>query len=87
MKTNHTQGKWNIQNRGTNVPLYILSEDKTVIAIVTWRKESEANAKLIAAAPELLENLIRLVDRMEENELGHTSSVKRAKEAINKATK
>lgn len=32
----------------------------------------------------LLENLIRLVDRMEENEMGQMSAVRRAKEAIEK---
>lgn len=48
--------------------------------------ESEANAKLIASAPDLLENLIRCVDRLEENRLGHFTAVRRAKEAIKKAT-
>jgi len=43
-------------------------------------------AKLIASAPDLLENLIRCVARMEENEMGHFSAVERAREAIKKAT-
>jgi len=51
------------------------------------KEEIEANAKLIAAAPELLENLIRCVDRLEENGFEKMSAVRRAKEAINKATK
>ena len=46
----------------------------------------EGNAKLIAASPELLENLIRCVDRLEENGMGDMSAVRRAKESIKKAT-
>ena len=48
--------------------------------------EAKANAKLIVAAPEMLENLIRCVDRLEENGMGDMSAVKRAKTAIKKAT-
>jgi len=46
----------------------------------------EANAKLFVMAPKLLENLIRCVDRLEENGLGDMSAVTRAKKAIKKAT-
>lgn len=48
-------------------------------------EESHANAKLICAAPDLLKNLIRCVDRLEENGMGDMSAVRRAKEAIKKA--
>lgn len=58
-------------------------------------EQSEANAKLICEAVNnydklkednalLLDNLKRLIDRMEENDLGQMHSVKRAKEAIQK---
>ena len=46
----------------------------------------DANAKLFAAAPELLENLIICVDSIEENGMGDMSAVRRAKEVIKKAT-
>lgn len=49
------------------------------------KEEAEANAKLIAAAPQLLSNLIRCVDRLEENGMGDIFAVKKAKDAINKA--
>lgn len=51
-------------------------------------KEAMANAKLISAAPDLLENLIRIIDRIEEAELQNNfpSAYARAKQAIKKAT-
>ena len=47
----------------------------------------EANAKLIAAAPELLENLTRIIDRIEESNLqgNFPSAYQRAKQALKKA--
>lgn len=49
---------------------------------------SDADAKLIASVPELLENLIRIIDRIEENgyHTSFTSAYERAKAAIKKAT-
>lgn len=46
---------------------------------------SKENAQIIVCAPELLENLIRCVERLEENGYGNFSAVERAKQAINKA--
>jgi hypothetical protein len=46
----------------------------------------EADALLISKAPELLKMLELLVDRMEENDLGNFSAVKRAKQLIKEAT-
>lgn len=70
MKTNHTAGKWAYD--GTDL---ILSEKEKVIADISpcngygepidvpeSSSEREANAKLIAAAPELLEALQMLKD-------------------------
>ena len=58
----------------------------------TTKEQSEANAKYICLAvnnfSDILENLKRLVDRIEESELqdNFPSAYNRAKEAINKAT-
>ena len=49
-------------------------------------EECESNAQLIATAPELLEHLILLIDRMEENGLGHMSAVTRSIEIVERAT-
>ena len=52
-------------------------------------KEAEANAKLIAAAPELLEALIEIVKVFDVENLSHgdVERIKKANNAINKATK
>ena len=63
-----TRGKWKVTNDG----LHIYSED-TELDIATCpitttrtpdRKEAEANANLIAAAPELLEAAVELRDHL-----------------------
>lgn len=101
MKTKHTPQDWKIQVTETGIT-YIFSDSldgknrpTNICCVHTLEdgvnnkerlKESKANAKLIAAAPDLLDNLLRCVDRFEENAFGHMSAVKRAKEAIKKAT-
>lgn len=68
-------------------------EDVTTILVIEGytdnKDEFEANAAFICKAvnnyDSLLENLKRLVDRMEENNLGNMSAVTRAKTAIQKA--
>jgi len=49
-------------------------------------EEQHFNLKLIAHAPELLEMVKLLVDRLEENGFGKFNSVSRAKELIKSAT-
>ncbi len=93
MKTNFTKGEWNVGfedfTSKYEVPYVEVNSGAKLIAKATYgkdTKEREANAKLIAAAPILLENLIRCVDRLEENGFGSMSAVERAKKAIKKAT-
>ena len=73
MKTKHTQGKWIIkdvhseeQKKGSLIYCKICNEDKTIGFAGTYggryyqkisKEETKANAKLIAAAPEMLEAL------------------------------
>lgn len=88
--TKHTAGEW-LSKDGQ---IYSFKTGKTLALIPYYatkfytpeHEEQEANAKLIAAAPELLENLKLIIDRIEENNLqgDFPSAYKRAKEAINK---
>ena len=51
----HTKGQWQVDS--CNVRTTILSNEKQVCNLFNVAEETEANAKLIAAAPELLETL------------------------------
>lgn len=47
---------------------------------------ARANALLISKAPELLQMIELLIDRLEENDLGNLNAVERAKQLIKQAT-
>ena len=93
MKTNYTKGKWYIDSIKPSKPhkgkggfVTISSGDwlKFVKVFIHWdrpTKEAEANAKLIASAPELLEAL----KYFEEN-YPNTKAGELARKAIKKAT-
>ena len=94
----HTPGKWEIKpvdSQGTCVYLRIETPEKHIGAINVYklgaklRSEADANARLIAAAPELLEALITCVCLMEHempdpNLYGEI--IHKARAAIAKAT-
>ncbi len=68
--------------------IHFSTKDKTVEDILTRDSRNMQvfkDAQLSASAPNLLENLIRCVDRLEENGLGDMSAVTRAKAAIKEA--
>lgn len=58
-----------------------------VVARQSWLKEAEANAKLIAAAPELLEALQRMVSKAHKQNWNdaYPEELQSAQAAINKA--
>ena len=85
MEFKGTKGEWVKNNTGSEVETLAGDRICTLIQGIKTSNEQKANAKLIAAAPDLLSNLIRCVDRLDENGLGQMYAVKRAKEAINKA--
>jgi|SaaInlV_200m_DNA_2_1039689.scaffolds.fasta_scaffold01814_5 hypothetical protein len=86
MKTEHTKGEWKIKYliEGNILPAYIYCKDK-MICDMTGNTQTlpgnEANAKLIAAAPDMLDILIRI----EKNGVGNIT-MKEIKEVIKKAS-
>ena len=65
-ETKHTQGPWEIETKGSRH--FIDGADQLTVAYVDRagvrdRQEIEANARLIAAAPELLAALIGMMNR------------------------
>lgn len=93
-KTQHTPGPWNINHGANYLPSVSSSVTHTKICdiagqdddagIKDFQNESEANARLIAAAPELLEALKEADIDLNSNQI--ETARKRIKEAIKKAT-
>jgi len=87
----HTQGKWELSIKG--VAFYIeadtLNGEEHIAEVFGHSvSEVEANARLIASAPELLEALEECLDQLsswQDNHEEDTFTMKRAKEVINKA--
>ena len=95
MKTNnrHTAGEWKatgLEIRHSNNSM-ILATVYPHLPLNQSREEAEANAKLIAAAPKLLEALQRMMDMLDnnsENIKAYRQEVKEhARPAIKEATK
>jgi len=88
MNTKHTQGEWKFEM--PHFTYHITCNGKSIVQIIPTQEqqEYEANAKLIAAAPDLLVALERLVSRVEENgyHTSFTMAFEKAKSAIKKAT-
>jgi len=99
--SNHTPGPWVTDNSVLRGSVNRLEEPRRHIALVSdWEKvsgdrlENEANARLIAAAPDLLEALQRVTDCLSKCLTGGEVSAKlagkslvQAAEAIAKATR
>lgn len=91
--TKHTPGPWSIFRDGDNLIIETIPLNRfSAIAEITGGRgleEDEANARLIAAAPELLEALEQILTRFTEKECKDTwdkKAVWNAKLAIQKAT-
>lgn len=91
MEFKGTKGEWNYHITGNGTTDYhnIKTNDGRVVALVypnyVTNEEMEANAKLIASAPDLLEALQDLVRFCEENEV--FAELELANQAIEKALK
>lgn len=88
MKTLHTQGPWPTRESATHITVTndrgdaVFHEDKRIPGVM-------ADARLIAAAPELLEALCKLVeieDGTGMSVIGWTEAMETARVAIAKAT-
>lgn len=91
MKTTHTAGEWSTtayydgkQSKGQ----IILSDatGKTLIGEIYSNKEQDANARLIASAPDLLEALQSCLNWAKNGNQEHLIVFEAAQAAINKAT-
>ena len=96
MKPKYTKGRWTKMETDNGVSVICERTNKQTkafqICLMSERditsEEMEQNAKLIASAPELLENLKRIIDRVEECKYqdAFPSAYERAKEIIKRAT-
>jgi hypothetical protein len=92
METKHTQGEWEVENKTSAHGDYFVVKSNTIsICNITTRnyEQSEYNAKLIAAAPNLLEALksaLASLLALTGNPTEEWEEVKQAKDAIKKAT-
>lgn len=88
MTTKHTPGPWEIEARFSYVA--IITEGKEYVATVSpdyYTQERWDNARLIAAAPELLAFAELVRDFFTDDSLGHAQYLKeQAEVAIAKAT-
>ncbi len=89
MKTKHTREKWKVES--CNVRTTIVSDETPVCNLFNLGEETEANAKLIEAAPELLEALEMAVNILEckhgfHKKFDNPRSIEEMKSAIAKAT-
>ena len=98
METKHTKGEWRQAHRicdeEGNYSTQVFDEDGETICTLAWHKvpmengfttDREANAKLIAAAPDLLEAAI-LCNREFDDENDAIEAFKQLDKAIKKAT-
>ena len=87
-ETKHTPGPWRTDARN-GFPLDIEDPGEYMIAKATPCAKAEANARLISAAPDLLDALKELLDReWQDDEGDYTLEMahRKARAAISKAT-
>lgn len=86
-ETSHTPGPWEVFE--THTGHYVLdSAEQAVVCQIEWCLEAEANARLIASAPELLDALKRLCAKFGVDDDGWPrdgTELREARSAIAKA--
>jgi len=93
MKTKHTQGKWTahkLQNGSIVIKekgLFEKGYSDRIAELHEYPQNIEANAKLIASAPDLLQTLIELREYLNPDEYAHKDGIiEKIDNAIKKAT-
>jgi hypothetical protein len=92
MKTKHTAGQWTVNDKNEVEVKNIMGKVLTRFTPFTPKSKidnSEANAKLIASAPDLLHSLQMLINDIERNDgdaINRATLVNEAKQVIDKAT-
>ena len=92
MKTKHTAGQWTVNDKNEVEVKNIMGKVLTRFTPFTPKSKidnSEANAKLIASAPDLLHALQMLINDIERNDgdaINRATLVNEAKQVIDKAT-
>jgi hypothetical protein len=92
MNTKHTPGPWTVTANTTGPGHHVSAFESRWAQMVTVHAspsrtiEAEANARLIAAAPELLEALLAMVESYEYEASSKNPVLLQAREAITKAT-
>ena len=99
METKFTKGEWKLLANTANQKIYVINQRHCLLAHCYAHvketgnhpltlEEAEANAKLIAAAPDLLEAVYILLGDIEKAPLKYTrdDKIKIARQAIKKAT-
>jgi len=88
MVSGHTLGPWEVKKTPHDTWKVLAFVGKTKAPILIMETTKEANARLIAATPDLLEVLEDTVCDLQFSEIPtHINSVKKARTVIAKATK
>jgi len=86
MSAQHTPGPWRSNDFSSSVYGYIFGDSQAVCRVFLDGDECEANARLIAAAPDLLEAL-KLADLLLSGaNMNRTAVERKVRSAISKAT-
>lgn len=87
MKTTHTPGPWNLENSTKGYQFIETGKTEKLTLLIFEKGFNESNAKLIAAAPDLLAVLLEVLADDQVNGILKASVRAHLKSAISKATK
>ena len=88
MEFKGTKGKWEriTSDWDLSQSVFLENTEQEICEVKSKPHKNLYDALLISKAPEMLEMIKLLIDRLEENDLKELSAVKRAKQLIKEAT-